>query len=73
MPRRQTFVFGVRGLTEWIAVVRVGKCKIRIPFTGGSQTGFGSVPATFVTDSGSLATIIRNSRLCKEGKIFEMT
>lgn len=61
--------YGVYGLTEWQAIITVGNAKIRVPFTGGGLSGFGSTPATFSTESRAMSVIIENSRFFKEGKI----
>ena len=62
-------MYAVDGLTEWIALIRVGKAKVRIPFTGGSLSGYGCVPARFVTQSAALRKLIEESTHFKTGKI----
>lgn len=66
-------VYAVYGLTEWIALIRVGKAKVRIPFTGGSLSGYGCTPATFVTASPALMRLIENSSHFKCGRILKIT
>ena len=55
------YKYGVTGLTEWQAVIAAGNARIRIPFTGGMMTGYGCVPAMFVTESAAIAKIIEKS------------
>lgn len=59
------------GFTEWIALIPIGKARIRIPFTGGSVSGYGTVPAKFTTSSAALAKLIENSRQFRTGKIIK--
>lgn len=66
---RRRFVYAVEGLTEWIALISVGKAKVRIPFAGGSVSAYGTVPATFATDSHALMKIIENSNYFATGRI----
>lgn len=65
-------VYAVEGLTEWIALISVGKVKIRVPFTGGSMSGYGCVPATFATASKALCKLIEDSPQFKSGKIKKL-
>lgn len=67
-----TFVYGVRGLTEWHAVIKAGRASIRIPFTGGTLTGYGCTPAIFSTRSEALAKIIESSDLYKSQRIIRL-
>ena len=56
-----TYVYGVHGLTEWIAIIHVGRASVRIPFTGGAITGYGVKPAMFVTKSRAVSKLIEAS------------
>lgn len=62
-------VYGVSGVMEWNALIRVGEGVISIPFRHGSYTGFSSQSAEYRTDSPFYQMIIENSALFKEGKI----
>lgn len=67
--RPHTYVYAVDGLTEWVALINVGKAKVRIPFTGGSMSAYGCVPARFGTYSQALAMLIEKSDHFINGKI----
>ncbi|MCM1369242.1 MAG: hypothetical protein NC204_02600 [Candidatus Amulumruptor caecigallinarius] len=62
-------VYAVFGLTEWQALIRAGKALVRIPFTGGTVSGFGEVPATYKTTSRAIKTLIESSNYFRTGKI----
>lgn len=66
---QQTAVYAVYGLTEWIALISVGQAKVRIPFTGGSLSGYGCIPATFTTASEALKKLIEGSAQFRSGRI----
>lgn len=61
--------YGVYGMTEWIALIPAGQAKIRVPFSGGSISGYGVRPATFSTGNEHLCRIIENSEYYKIKKI----
>ncbi len=61
--------YAVYGLMEWVALLPVGGSVVRIPFTGGSISGYGVKPATFTTDNEVLQRLIENSRHFRSGKI----
>lgn len=66
-------VYGVHGLTEWHAVIKAGKASVRIPFTGGTITGYGCTPALFATHSEALAKIIEQSDFFLQQRIVKLT
>lgn len=68
-PAPRTVVYAVDGLTEWVALIAVGRARIRIPFTGGSISGYGCVPARFATSSEALVKLIEDSLHFKSGRI----
>ena len=61
--------YGVRGLMEWNAVLRVGRAVIEIPFSGGALTAFGNTPAMYTTRDKFFQSIIEGSEAYKRGKI----
>lgn len=63
------YVYGVYGLSEWQALIPVGRAKLRINFSGGETGGYGLVPATFVTTDRSVAMMIEKSEYFKTGRI----
>lgn len=63
-------VYAVYGIMEWICQIVInGKCKMSIPFTGGTITGNGVTPALYRTDSPVTQAIIEHSSYFKSGKI----
>lgn len=69
-PRRR--VYGVYGLTEWVALIPVGAAKVRIPFTGGSMSSLGVIPATFDTTDHAVGELIERSGYFRSGRIVRI-
>lgn len=67
--RVHRYVYGISGLTEWQALITVGSARVRIPFTGGSLSAYGQVPARFSTTDASVARIIEDSVYFKSRRI----
>lgn len=61
--------YGAKGLMEWECLIKVGKATLHVPFTGGSQTEYGVVPAKFTTDNAVKQAIIERSDYFKHGRI----
>lgn len=64
--------YGARGMAEWVALIRVGRAAIQVPFTGGTKAGYTMTPATYKTSSPVFQQIIEDSDYFKSGKIFLM-
>lgn len=62
--------YGVRGLMEWKAVLKVGQASLHVQFTGGFENEYGSHPATYSTKDPIVQHIIEHSEPYKAGKIF---
>lgn len=58
---RGTVTYGVNGMMEWYAIIPAGKSTLRVHFTGGTVTGYGTTPATFTTDNPAVMHLIENS------------
>lgn len=65
--------YGVYGLSEWVALIPAGKAKLRISFSGESNGGFGTAPATFETTDSSVARIIEKSAYFRNGRIRRLS
>ena len=65
--KRKTY--GVRGLMEWVCSIACGKAVLNVSFTGGTLTGYGVTPATYVTEDPMKQAIIENSSYFKNGRI----
>ena len=62
--------YGVRGLMEWKAVLKVGQASLHVQFTGGFENEYGSHPATYSTKDPIVQHIIEHSEPFKAGKIL---
>lgn len=72
MKRKQeSRTYGVR-LMEWHALIPAGYGVVKVHFRGGSYSGYGQKPATFVTDNKALQRLIEDSSYFRSGKIFRM-
>ena len=63
-------IYGVKGIMEWIAEIQCGKATVTVPFTGGSLSGYGIVPAQYATENPMMQAVIEKSDYYKSGKIF---
>lgn len=66
-------VYGVYGLTEWVALIRAGNAKIRIPFEGGAISSLGVVPATFETCDRGVAALVEGSEYFRSGRVVRIS
>ena len=65
----KTKKYGVKGLMEWKITIPAGKAKFDFHFSGGMNTAFGEVPATYETKDRLYQLVIENSDYYKSGKI----
>lgn len=63
-------IYGVKGLMEWIAAIPCGKATVTVPFTGGSLSAYGIVPAQYTTENPMMQAVIEKSDYYKNGKII---
>lgn len=61
--------YGAPGLMEWQALIPAGKTTVRINFSGGAMSGYGSFPARFSTDNEALQRLIENSTYFADKRI----
>lgn len=61
--------YETRGMMEWHPLLRAGKSTVRIPFTGGHLSGYGTTAATFETRDKVVQTIIEKSEYFRSGRI----
>ena len=66
--KRKTY--GVRGMMEWVAILKCGKFSLKVHFSGGSMTSYGTKPATFTTENPMTQSFIENSEQFKSKKIY---
>lgn len=67
--KKQNIIYGVVGMLEYQALIKVGSAKIKIPFTNGSTNESGRTPATFSTNNPIIQLAIENSKEFKCGLI----
>lgn len=61
--------YAVKGLMEFQALIPAGRSVIRVPFTGGSLSGYGVTPATFTTSDPAMQHLIELSADFRRGRI----
>ncbi|MBD5206912.1 MAG: hypothetical protein HDS79_01375 [Bacteroidales bacterium] len=62
-------IYGVYGMMEWEAVIPTRSNKVKISFTGGSLSGYGTTPAKFVTTNPAIIHLIESSPQFRSGRI----
>lgn len=67
--KKQKKTYGIKGFMEYQAVIKVGKNKMKVPFSDGSVSAMGVNPATFTTDKFMVQHAIENSTEFKRGLI----
>jgi len=61
--------YGAKGLMEWQCLIRSGKTKLHISFTGGTLTEYGVSAAKYTTSNPIIQDMIERSDYFKTGKI----
>lgn len=61
--------YGAKGLMEWQCLIRSGKSKLHITFTGGTLTEYGVSAAKYTTSNPIIQDMIERSDYFKNGKI----
>ena len=62
-------VYGIYGLLEWHGTVESNGVRMKVDFTNGTVTAFGTAPATFATENPVTQHFIENSDQFKKGRI----
>lgn len=68
--KKKKITYGVSGMMEYQAIVKIGKATMKVPFSDGSMTAMGVNPATFTTENFMTQRAIENSSDFKRGRIF---
>ena len=66
---KKKITYGVSGMMEYQAVVKVGKKNVSINFSDGSISAMGTNPATYTTDTIIIQNAIEASSDFKRGRI----
>lgn len=61
--------YGVYGMMEWVALIPRNGGVVRVPFTGGSSSGYGVKPAVYTTANSAVMRMIEESLYFRSGKI----
>ena len=67
--KKKQITYGVSGMMEYQAVVKVGKKNVSINFSDGSISAMGTNPATYTTDNIIMQNAIESSNDFKRGRI----
>jgi hypothetical protein len=67
--KKKRITYGVYGMMEYQALIKVGKATLKVQFTDGSITAYGQNPAQFTTADFIVQHAIENSSDFKRGRI----
>lgn len=67
--KKKKITYGVNGMMEYQAVIKVGKNNMKVLFSDGSISAMGVNPATFTTENFMVQHAIENSTDFKRGRI----
>lgn len=67
--KKKRITYGVYGMMEYQALIKVGKATLKVQFTDGSITALGQNPASFTTTDFIVQHAIENSSEFKRGRI----
>lgn len=67
--KKKRITYGVSGMMEYQAVIKVGRNDMKVLFTDGSVSAMGVNPATFTTENFMVQHAIENSTEFKRGRI----
>ena len=67
--KKQRITYGVSGMMEYQAVIKVGRNNMKVNFSDGSVSAMGVNPATFTTENFMVQHAIENSSDYKRGRI----
>lgn len=69
MKNSRKKTYGVYGLMEWYCSIPCGGARVDIPFTGGTMSGHGTVPAQYTTEDPFVQVVIEHSDYFRRGRI----
>ena len=71
--KKQKITYGVNGMIEFQAVLKVGKSNLKVQFSDGSFNASSKKPATYTTDNLMIQRAIENSAEFKRGLIHKVS
>lgn len=67
--KKKRITYGVTGMMEYQTVIKIGRSQMKVSFTDGSATGYGTNPAMYTTDNLMIQKAIENSEQFKRSRI----
>lgn len=67
--KKKRITYGVSGMMEFQAIIKIGRSAMKVLFTDGSMNAMGTNPATYTTDNLMVQHAIENSDHFKRGRI----
>lgn len=67
--KKKRIVYGVQGMMEYQALIKIGKATLKVLFTDGSITAFGQKPAQYTTTNFLVQRAIEGSADFRRGRI----
>ena len=67
--KKKRITYGVHGMMEYQAIIKIGRATLKVLFTDGSMTAIGQNPAKYTTSDFLVQHAIENSSEFKRGRI----
>lgn len=67
--KKKRITYGVTGMMEYQAIIKIGRATLKVMFTDGSMTSLGQNPAKYTTSDFLVQHAIENSSDFKRGRI----
>jgi len=67
--KKKRITYGVNGMMEYQALIKIGRATLKVMFTDGSMTSIGQNPAKYTTSDFLVQHAIENSSDFKRGRI----
>lgn len=67
--KKKRITYGVYGMMEYQAIIKIGRATLKVMFTDGSITAMGQTPAQYTTSDFIVQHAIENSSDFKKGRI----
>jgi hypothetical protein len=73
MEENKKVTYATPTLMEYVAIIKMGKATLRVPFSGGTITAYGVNPATFTTSNPIYQRAIESSEPYLNGRIVKLS
>lgn len=71
--KKKKITYGVSGMMEYQAIIKIGKATMKVPFSEGSMTAMGVNPARFTTENYMVQQAIEQSGEFRRGRIYKVS